>query len=272
MEPKGLMGGFYRISEWIMRLAVINLLWIICSFPFIAFLFMTLIAYLPSITQEQIDQHGVLRFLVEPVLIFAVLAPLTLFPATAAMFTVARKWVTGEVDVPLFKTFFRGYKENYKQSLLGGIVYTLLFILMFIDFIAYREQLGAIAYIFLALLALLGASVFNYFSMLVHYHMKTFQLIKNAVLITIGKPIRSITTALMCGLVIYFSFAHFTFLLPFFTGSVVAFVAYWNFNIIYTKLQEQAEKIRKSEEQAAEEAAELDREDLVKNDNKLSNK
>ena len=27
----------------------------------------------------------------------------------------------GNPDVSVFKTFFKGYKENYKQSMIGGI-------------------------------------------------------------------------------------------------------------------------------------------------------
>ncbi|MNG37378.1 hypothetical protein D3C84_1247120 [compost metagenome] len=55
-------------------------------------------------------------------------------------------------------------------------------------------------------------------------------------------------------------------------GSIIAFLAYWNFNIIYVKLQEQVERQRQSLEEEAEEAAEMDREDLVKDDFKESNK
>ncbi|WP_168119356.1 DUF624 domain-containing protein [Paenibacillus sp. HB172176] len=266
MEPRGIMGGFYKISEWIMRLAVINLLWIICSIPFVFFGF-TLLLSNGSGTEEEM-----MSAVYSTLIIMAVLAPFTLFPATAAMFTVARKWVTGESDVALFKTFFRGYKENYLQSMLGGIAYTLLFVIMIVDFIVYRDQLNILSYIFIAFLALLAVSVFNFFSMLVHYHMKTFQLIKNAVLITIGKPIRSLSTAIMCGAVVYISLFKFTFLIPFFMGSIIAFLAFWNFNIIYVKLQEQAEKMKEKEEQEAEEAAEMDREDLLKEDYKEDNK
>ncbi len=266
MEPRGLMGGFYRISEWIMRLSAINLLWIICSIPFVFVAFTMLMS--GGNTPEE-----VLSMFYTSLILMAIVAPFTLFPATAAMFTVARKWVMGEVDVPLFKTFFRGYKENYKQSMLGGIVYSLLFAIMIVDFVVYREQLNLLSYIFIAFLLLLVLSMFNFFSMLVHYHMKTFQLLKNAILITIGKPFRSLSTAIMSGFVIYISFFHFQFLIPFFMGSVVAFLAFWNFNIIYTKLQEQAEKMKQSEEDAeAERAAELDREDLVKDDSNSSSK
>ncbi|OUS77587.1 hypothetical protein B1748_07255 [Paenibacillus sp. MY03] len=267
MEPRGLMGGFYRISEWIMRLAVINLLWIVCSIPFVFFGLTMFIA-----PQSGATEQDMLGSLYTSLILMAIVAPFTFFPATAAMFAVARKWVTGETDVSLFKTYFRGYKENYKQSMIGGILYTLLFVIMIVDFIVYREQLNILSYIFIAFLALLGVSIFNFFSMLVHYHMKTFQLMKNAILITIGKPFRSLSTAIMCGLVIYISFFQFTFLIPFFMGSIVAYLAFWNFNIIYTKLQEQAEKLKKSEEEEAEEAAEMDREDLVKDEYKEANR
>ncbi|MBH5318204.1 DUF624 domain-containing protein [Paenibacillus sp. GSMTC-2017] len=270
MEAKGLMGGLYRISEWIMRLSVINLLWIICSLPVVLlFFFEGYILF--QVTQQQIDQFGPMYFLARPLLYASILVPLTLFPATAAMFTVARKWVMGETDVALFKTFFRGYKENFKQSVIGGFVYTLLFIIIIVDFIWFKEQLPIIAYLFIALFILLVVSLFNYFSMMVHYHMKMFQLIKNALLITLGKPFRSFSTAIMCGFVVYVSFFHIPFLVLFFMGSIVAAVAFWNFNLIYMKLQQQAEKMKASEVEAVEEAAEMNREDLVKGDSNKPN-
>lgn len=269
MEPRGLMGGFYRISEWIMRLAVINLLWIICSLPVI---FVLLTSFL-GLTTENVEAYGLLSLLTLPMIIAAVLTPFTVFPATAAMFTVARKWVTGESDVALFKTFFRGYKENYKQSMIGGLLYTVLIAVLVVNFLFYREQFSVVSYIFLAFLALIIASLFNFFSMLVHYHMKTFQLIKNALLITIGKPFRSLSNIIMVALVIVVSWNFMKgFMFVFFTGSIVAFISFWNFNIIYMKLQEQAEKLKQSEEEAAEEAAEMDREELLKDDYKESSK
>ncbi|MGG4033353.1 DUF624 domain-containing protein [Paenibacillus cisolokensis] len=240
MEMRGVMGGFYKISEWIMRLSVTNVLWLICSLPFVFFIFTTLFS-------ENVDQ------LYSGLFISAVVAPFTLFPATAAMFTVARKWVMGEVDVPLFRTFFRGYKENYVQSMVGGILYALLFVILIIDFRVYLNgmtSLQLISYVFLGLMFVLAVSLFNFFSMVVHYHMKTLQLIKNAILITIGKPLRSLSTLIMAAVVVYIS-SKFTFLIPFFMGSVIAYLSFWNFYIIYQKIQEQAEKAAKAEEEAA---------------------
>ncbi|KQO17713.1 YesL family protein [Paenibacillus sp. Leaf72] len=262
MEPRGLMGGFYRISEWIMRLSVINVLWLICSIPFVLLAF---VGVFPG-NAAALDEAAYLDHVKTTLIFMAIVAPFTLFPATAAMFAVARKWVMGETDVPLFKTYFRGYKENYLQSMIGGFFYAILFAIMIVDFIVYRDQYSLISYIFIALLLLLVISLFNFFSMLVHYHMKTFQLLKNAILITIGRPIRSFSSAVMSGAVIYIS-TRFTFLIPFFMGSIIAYLSFWNFYMIYQKLQEQAEKAR-----LAQEAQEVEFAELTDGDSSSSNK
>lgn len=266
MEPRGVMGGIYRITEWIMRLSVINLLWILCGIPFFLFFFMSFI----SLLNGGVAEGEMLGFVQTTGLILAVMAPFTVFPSTAAMFTVARKWVTGEADVPLFKTFFKGYKDNFKQSMLGGIIYTVLIVVLIVDYYFFigSDSGRILSGIFIGLIVLALVSLLNYFSMLVHYHMKTLQLIKNSLLITIGKPLRSITTAILVAFVLYLSFTQFTWLLLFFTGSLVATVSYWNFNLIYMKLQQQMEDMKKSEEEEIEIAAEMDREDLVKSDYK----
>lgn len=262
MEPRGLMGGFYRISEWIMRLSVINLLWLICSIPFVI--------AASGLFFANGDEEAVLAQLYSAMLLMAIIAPFTLFPATAAMFSVARKWVMGETDVALFKTFFKGYKENYKQAMIGGIIYCLLLAIMIVDFIVYRDQINVLSYVFIAFLLLLVVSLFNFFSMLVHYHMKTFQLLKNAVLITIGKPFRSLSTAIMCGAVLFIS-TKWTFLIPFFMGSIIAYLSFWNFHIIYQKLQDQVERAKREAEEA-EITADLENEESVKGNEDSVNK
>jgi len=100
MEPRGVMGGIYRITEWIMRLSVINILWILCGLPFFYFFFVSFLALLNG----SIAEESMLSFVQTTCLTLGVIAPFTLFPSTAAMFAVARKWVTGEADVALFKT------------------------------------------------------------------------------------------------------------------------------------------------------------------------
>jgi len=225
------MGGLYRLCEWIMRLAAINLLWVVCSFPIF---FLGLLAL--------VDVRNFLPSL----FLAAIISPFLLFPATAAMFTVARKWVMGEADVPLFKTFFRGYRENYLQSMIGGIVFTLLGVILYTNFRFYLNQQGGLhwlAFLFITLGVILSAACFNFFSIMVHFHMKIGQIIKNAILISIGNPISSVSTLVTNGVIFYVSLAKFTFLIPFFMGSLMATATFWYFYRIYQRMQQKQEEL-----------------------------
>jgi uncharacterized membrane protein YesL len=233
MEMRGMMGGFYRLSEWIMRLSVINVLWLLTSFPFWIMMWLTLLG------SENVEQ------LKSSIIILAILAPFTMFPATSAMFSVARKWVLGDTDVPLFKTFFRSYKHNFKQAFFGGIFYALLFAILIIDFQVYLNQIRGfqlIAYLFIALLFMLLISLLHFFSLLSHFHMKSIQLLKNALILTIGRPIRSLIMAVGAAAVILISIPKqlggmgFTFLIPFFFGSIIAVYTFYNFNLVIQKM------------------------------------
>lgn len=242
MEFRGIMGGFYRISEWIMRLSVINVLWVICALPFFFIGLMLL-------QTESVDQ------LLSTLILLAIVSPFTLFPSTAAMFSVARKWLTGEEDAPLFKTFFRGYKENFVQAMLGGFIYTLLGVILYTNFKYYGSQsgsLGVLRFLVLTLTVLISVSFFHFFSILSHLHMKLFQIFKNAVLISIGHPIRSLTMIICNGFIIYISFSQFTFLIPFFMGSLIAVTTFWHFNLIFGKLQSKQQELADKEQEEAE--------------------
>lgn len=155
MEYKGLMGGFYKITEWIMRISGSNLLWMICSLPFMFFL-MTWLLSPDAIVRDQ------------TLLFMAVWHRLHCFRQRLHLFSVARKWVMGESDLSVFKVYFKGYKENYKQSMFGGIFYTLLIVIMVVDYNVYMKQfenLQIIGMIMLVFLLILSVSLFNFFSL-----------------------------------------------------------------------------------------------------------
>jgi uncharacterized membrane protein YesL len=232
MEMKGMMGGLYRICEWIMRFSVINILWVLCSIP----IFYFLIVLLHSQTLDQF---------VFTLMIMGVLSPFTLFPATSAMFAVARKWVMGEEDVPLFKTFFRSYKENYVKSMFGGIIFTFLIVLMIVNYRFYAAQESALQFlsvVFIAFLLVVFISMFHFFSIVVHLEMKTLQVVKNAILITLGRPLTSVLITITNLFILYISFYHFTFLIPFFMGSLIAYMTFFHFHRLFLKIKKKQEE------------------------------
>lgn len=233
MEMRGMMGGLYRLSEWIMRLSVTNVLWLLTSLPF---WFISVMGFLSLQSFE--DSADFLNSLKSIVILLAVVAPFTLFPATSAMFSVARKWVLGDTDVPLLKTFFRSYKHNFKQAMIGGILYSLLVAILIIDYQVYLKEIAGfqfIAYLFIVLMFMLLISLLHFFSLLSHFHMKTFQLLKNALILTIGRPIRSLIMVLGVVAIIFMS-TKFTFLIPFFFGSIIAVYTFYNFNFVIQKM------------------------------------
>lgn len=262
MEMKGAMGGLYKVTEWITRIAFTNILWVLCTSPFLFVLFTKFLMFIqiPEAHNEQILLNWVL----------AILTPFLVFPATSAMFTVVRKWVMGDPDIPIFKTFFRGYKENYKQSMLGGIVYTLLFVIMYIDYTVYMTQFKnfqIVGMVMLVLLLVLFVSMFNFFSMTVHYEMKTRHLLKNAVLLTLIRPFRVFST-LAGSAVLVFIGMKMPALFIIFLFSLMALLAFFNFYATFLKMQEQAERLKQIEEEESAEQAMLEEMEHVKSDDK----
>lgn len=248
------MGGLYRISEWIMRFSVINVLWIVLSIPFFYLFWAIMLGMLTSADTGELAQQSIASIFFLP----AIVSPFTLFPATAAMFAVARKWVTGDVDVPLFKTYFRGYKENYLQSMLGGLFFVLLAAIMYINYTFYLRQSGALSLLsilFIVLAFILISAMFHFFSIMVHFHMKFWQIVKNAFLISIGNPVMTVFLLVGNGVILYAS-TRFTFLIPFFMGSLMAFVSFWVFYRIFDRMKTLSEKKQEEEEEAGSEAEE----------------
>ncbi|MFC5988309.1 YesL family protein [Marinicrinis lubricantis] len=253
----GFMGGLYRLSEWIMRLAGANVLWFLCSLP----VFFVTLVFLYGTTPENAEliadmlanPQQYLISLAIPMFLYGLLAVVFLFPATTALFSVARKWVIGEEDVSVFKTFFRSYKANYKQSLIGGFIYTVVIILIIVNILFYSgsETLSFLSMVFIVLLALVTVSLLNFFSILSHLHMKTTGLVKNALLITLGKPLNSLLMIATNCVIVYFSF-RFTFLILFFMGSMMAMMSFWYFHRTFQKIQLQYEKNQESEAAKAE--------------------
>lgn len=253
MEFRGVMGGFYRISEWIMRLSVINVLWVICSLPF----FFLVVSVLLNPATEDITLDVMKSWL----LMLAIVSPFTLIPATTAMFVVARKWVMGDTDVPLFKTYFRGYKENYLQSMLGGLLFVLLGGIIVVNYQFYGGQGGMLrllSILFITLFFILMAAFFHFISIMVHFHMKLFQILKNSFLVAIGHPILSISMLAVNAAIMYISVVKFNFLVPFFMGSLLATASFWHFNRSYQKMQDRMEKFKKQEESGEEGEGESD--------------
>ncbi|MEK3889544.1 YesL family protein [Bacillus sp. FSL K6-3431] len=170
----GLMGGLYRACDWIMKLAILNLLWI--SFSLL----------------------GLVLF--------------GIFPATAAMFAVVRKWAMGEMDVSIFKTFWQSYKKEFLKSNQLGFIITLCSIILYIDFhflqITTNSVIKMLFIPFWIVVLIFICTLFYVFPMFVHYNIKIRDVLKNSFFVMIMNPVRTlIMLASSGGLLFLLTFA-----------------------------------------------------------------
>ncbi|MBT2722169.1 YesL family protein [Bacillus sp. ISL-46] len=162
----------------------------------------------------------------------------TIFPATAAMFGVVRQSVLYK-DSSVFTSFFRYFKENFKQSFLLGILW-LTFAYIFYSDYKFIYGLGSIRNVLLPVLLFVGVlytftTVFL-FPVMVHYKTNWRVLLKNALFFSLLHfPIT------LLGLVILVATAVIAMALPI-TGFIIFSIsAYWIFSLcnrVFRKIEQ----------------------------------
>ncbi len=208
--------------EWITKIAGTNLLWVLFNFP-IAYLALSLF------TVKEMSQ------ITQLLITIAILAPFIFFPATTAMFGVVRKWVMKE-EVPTLRFFWKYYKENYKRSLVGGLVLTVLWAIVGVDYFYFHSRIYLGSYLFLFLAVWLFTITLFFFSHTVHTETKFGQALKNVFILSIVNPILSFGIAIINLVILYISVMKLTFLLPFFSGAIISFLGFFAYYKVFTKL------------------------------------
>ena len=217
------MSGLYGVTEWITRFAVINLLWILFNLP----------VALIIINAIYVQQQGALFFII---VLLAIIAPFIFFPATTAMFASVRDWVLQKEDRSLIRSYWKYYKENYRRSVVGGIILTLIWVIWGVDYYYFSTVNVILMFAFIIMGVLLFVFTINFFSVLAHYELNIRSLLKTTLIITVGSPILLFTVTIGSGIILYVSFNGLLFLLLFFTGSLISFISFSAFYRLYDKL------------------------------------
>ncbi|MCM3585326.1 DUF624 domain-containing protein [Mesobacillus maritimus] len=213
------VNGLYVTSEWIMRFAVINLLWLAVNLPLVLFVFLFV-------------KSNALLFALPIVL----LMPVLFFPATAAVFSSVRDWILEQEGSSLLRSYFRYFKANYKKSFLAGWVFAALWLVLIADYLYLREESPVLALVFIIFGTLLYALTINFFSVNAHYEMNLRALLKRALLLTFGSPVLLLAVIISGVILMYVSIRGPLFLLVFFTGSLTAFLSFSAFYRLYLKI------------------------------------
>ncbi|MEK4714697.1 YesL family protein [Sporosarcina sp. FSL K6-5500] len=148
----GIFKAIFEIGKWLSKMMYLHLLWVIFSL-------MGLVVF------------GVM-------------------PATTAMFTVIRKWMEDDNDIPVFQTFLASYKTHFLKSNALGTFLVAIGIFLYID-MKISKQLVQSFYLHIILLIigfLYLITLLYFFPVFVRYKLKYSQNFKQSFYIALARP------------------------------------------------------------------------------------
>lgn len=205
MEMNGIMNVLYRFCQWVTRLVYLNLLWG-------AFIILGL---------------GVFGF----------------FPATTAMFAVIRKWIMGDTDNPVMKTFWTFYKKEFMKSNLLGMILCLTGYMLYMDYYFLQGASGLIKLLTYPLILVILLFLFMLLYVIpisVHYEITTWKALKTSLLFVIMHPFVTITMAASC-YIIYLIMKLIPGLIPLLGGSIITYILMAPTYYVFRKNQQKQE-------------------------------
>lgn len=218
MEWIGITGKLYQLCHWVMKLLIVNLIWIGFNFP---------VVYLALATLDvrTIDELYLILFTM------IALLPFILFPATAAMFALVRRAVIHRIQDQLFRTFWRFYRQNYLQSMTGGIIFTIIWGIWLVNYQLLNAEIGSgLFYIYLLLTVFLLAFTSYFVADIVHVHLNVWSSLKKACMISLAFPhytIASIGVSTAALYILYQIHPLFFILYSGIVPTVIVFLSYY---------------------------------------------
>lgn len=168
------------------------------------------------------------------------------FPATVAMFTIARRWIKGNRDEPIIKTFLLLFKSHMLKANIIGYIITIGGVVLYVDYLLVRNLDGSFQ---LTMMLLLIPVSFYYlmvtffvFPVYVHYEIRLMECFKYAFIIGASYPLRTIYMA-FATFVVYYVTASFPVLFIFFSGSVWCFLIMRYTYLAFEKVDTQNNRI-----------------------------
>lgn len=187
MQPEW-KNGLVKLSDWVLRLAWLNLLWI-------AFTLLGLV---------------IAGFL----------------PSTAAMFAVMRKWLKGNLETSVQSQFWFYFKKEFWKANAAGFLLVIAGYVLYFDIQVYEfksgnfQQLLQVLVFVIAFVYLL--TVVFFFPVYVHFRLKWYQYTLYSILVAFSYPFRALAMATIGYGVLYF-ITEFQGAVFFFLGSPIAY-------------------------------------------------
>ncbi|MFX0561190.1 YesL family protein [Tepidibacillus infernus] len=177
-------------------------------------------------------------FLLNLLWVFASIPLITFFPATAAMFGVVRRRILQKETEGIFKSFFKMLKENFKQSFVLSIFWSVLAIFLYFDYRHINPASSVvqlILYIILIIGILLFSSISIYlFPIMVHFELSWKLVIRNAFFFSLMNPVLTVLLLIIVGAGVTLLYIYPVSILI--IGSLVASTVYYLCQIWFNQL------------------------------------
>lgn len=156
------------------------------------------------------------------------LLPILFFPTTVALIGMIRRWKTKGKSDRILAHFLLFYKENFKQALQGGIVYSILFFIL-------ANLLGAaflfgqkpILFALLGVLFLIWGWLFNFCCDITEYRISTAKAILKSLFITVTYWYMTFTSIIVSVIGLYLLYTLHLFFVFCFSAVLICFL-FWN--------------------------------------------
>ncbi|WP_346769928.1 YesL family protein [Cytobacillus firmus] len=196
------LGKLFSICEWIMKLAYVNLLWILFT---VAGLF-------------------VLGFM----------------PATISLFTIVRKWQMKQAEVLIWNTFLSIYKKEFIKSNLLGFILIIWAGIILLDLYFVHGLEGSLQLVFFVPLLIISVLYFitlmYLFPVYVHYELRVTEYIKNACFLGILNLHLTLILAVSAGSIIFLLLYSPAFI-PFFSTVSISWILMYGGMYSFKKIE-----------------------------------
>ena len=180
-------------------------------------------------------------FLLNLIWILMCIPIITIFPATAAMFGVIRKWKR-EGEIKIFASFFRFFKENVKQGIVLELIWLFIAFLFIVNFNFTNQIPSNVKYVlfavyFLVLIQFIFITLYI-FPVMVQYKVTWIQTIKNSLILSIRNLPNTILLLLIlsAGIAIIYFFAGATMI-------IFSLIAYFIYSVVDCTFHKMTEEI-----------------------------
>ncbi|WP_046176114.1 YesL family protein [Domibacillus indicus] len=167
------------------------------------------------------------------------------FPATAALMTICRKWLDGEESVPVFRSFWASYRSSFFSVNKIGLAYMAGALVLYLNFLVIEENGAGIVmvaafYLSVFFLAVTGTHLLPLYVVRKQSFLYTW---KTAFVMSIVNLPISIAVLISQSAIYYLLFSYPSAAL-FFLSSTLVMIQLWLVQHSFNRIEKKAEALR----------------------------